>query len=391
VPDALADELAPLLRALRRPRDEAQLTQVIAAVAATDPAFAGRLAKVLVGAAPRSCAVAHVPDQLTCRPERRLADETGSGVGRVDLVFTDPHGPFTLLAELKLHSGYGRRQLERYLSSLTTVPGDQQWLVAVTKSTPHVGEDSVAMDPRWLGSVRWDTIFNDLMRLSLAGQPALERGWRAMLALIRDQGDFGPMDFDPALVTAWAQRDRAEQLMAHTLLELAQPTLAALRTAIGADADDAGAAAILRKGPSQPVFTRKNRMLVKFAVPRDGPELFRIQFLGWDDARFTAEARYQHPGEQLSGRLADASRQAASLGLEVGRDHSGYHWKRRSVSVKSLAPGMAAYDELHREIEETVERCRGSGLLEALAGQTPTTPEAPEPAVEEEGDPSAPA
>ena len=52
--------------------------------------------------------------------------------------------------------------------------------------------------------------------------------------------------------------------------------------------------------------------------------------------------RHQHPAEQLSGRLADASREHAALGLEVGRDHSGYHWKRRSVPVVSLAAGMAA-------------------------------------------------
>jgi hypothetical protein len=154
---------------------------------------------------------------------------------------------------------------------------------------------------------------------------------------------------------------------------------------MGADSDDRNAAAILPKGPTQPVYTRKNRMLIKFGVPGGGPEFFRIQFLGWGDARFTAEARYQHPTEQFAGRLADASRDAAALGLEVGRDHSGYHWKRRSVPVQSLPTGVAAFDELTREIEETVALCTRAGLLAALVHQMPTTPEAPEPVDDGEG------
>ena len=59
-----------------------------------------------------------MPERLACRSERVLADPAG----RVHLVFTDADGPFTLLVELKLHSGYGHRQLERYLSSLSRGP-----------------------------------------------------------------------------------------------------------------------------------------------------------------------------------------------------------------------------------------------------------------------------
>ena len=88
--------------------------------------------------------------------------------------------------------------------------------------------------------------------------------------------------------------------------------------------------------------------------------------------------------EQLSGRLADAGREAVALGLELGRDNSGYHWKRRSVPVASLGAGMAAYDELLGEIEEAVALCTRSGLLAALADQTPTTPETTEPVDEAE-------
>ena len=50
---------------------------------------------------------------------------------------------------------------------------------------------------------------------------------------------------------------------------------------------------------------------------------------------------------------------------------------------------MAVYDALRSEIETTAELCARSGILAAIAAQMSTTPEAPEPVDEVEGEVNA--
>lgn len=364
-------ELLPLFWALRKRGDEAQLTQLIAAVARSDADFATQLARLILEASGNAGIAAEMPDRLECRAEQRLYDQEGEDLGRVDLLFADAAGTFTLLAELKLHSGYGHRQLDRYAASLSGLTPGARWLVAITKIAPHSGEDSVAADPRWLGSIRWADIYDGLHALGVdlaPRRPVLAEAWSTILWILREQGDFGPMDFDPALIAAWARRDEAERLLLHVLNELAKPTLDRLRTVANGTP-----VSILRKGPSQPIFLRKNRALVRFAVSDGGPEIFRIQFLGWGDGRFTAEARYQHPRETLSGSLLEASDAAGRSGLQRGQDSAGHHWKRRAVCVSELPHGMQAHDLLVEEIHSTIDACAASGLLGALIERKPTT------------------
>ena len=88
-------ELVPVLRALRRPGHEAQFTQVIAAVAGQDSAFASALATVLVADAPSErarAALGAIPPALSCAAEVRLRDSNESDVGQVDLRFRDDAG-----------------------------------------------------------------------------------------------------------------------------------------------------------------------------------------------------------------------------------------------------------------------------------------------------------
>ena len=188
--------LDPILRVLRRPGDEAQVTQLIAAFASDDPAFAGSLAKVIVAAVPYKDRLGPVPDRLTCTPESNLFDAAATDLGYVDLRFEDEAAEFTLLVELKLNSGYGWRQLERYRVALQDLPEGRSALLAVTSHFPRYGEDEVLNDPRWLGSVRWSNVYDELVKLQHADRTAGVL-WPALLALIREQGDFGLMDFDP--------------------------------------------------------------------------------------------------------------------------------------------------------------------------------------------------
>lgn len=181
---------------MRRRGDEAQRTQMIAATArAASPAggpgdtFACRLAQIVLAAAPNTGVAGTLgppPGDLALRAERSYGKH-----GIVDLVFSDPLEQWVLLAELKLHSGYGDRQIDRYLAALDTVAAPAKALLAITKFLPVAGEAQADGNPRWLGSVRWRDIFDGLRAVPVE-DGALAAGWRAGLDLLRDQGDFGP-------------------------------------------------------------------------------------------------------------------------------------------------------------------------------------------------------
>lgn len=372
--DETASELFPLLRVLRRRGNEVQLTQVIRAVATQDPAFAAGFVRAIIALSRRDDAPA-VPAALGCRAEQSLTDVEGSSTGRGDLLFEDEDGSFSLLVELKLRSGYGVRQLERYLRSLDALAGETAWLIAVTTHLPHHGERAAAGNPQWLGSVRWADVYQQLVALSddlAIRKPSLADAWRATLAVAREQGDFGPMDFDPKLLVAWAQRDDAERALSQILRQLIQPTSEMLRIAVNADPDDEDAAAVRLKGQSQPVYVSKKRVLVRFDVR--GHERFWIQFYARPDgtAVFTAEARHQGPKSQLSPSVDAMTDAGVALELEHGRDEFGHSWKLRAIPANKLPCGADVRDELQRHIKSMIDRCGQARIFDVLASEHPS-------------------
>ena len=224
--------LQAFLRAVRKPRDEAQLTQVIAAAAKLDETFSADLVRLFLNAAPNRDA-AHLlgepPAALRCRAEVQVYDAAGSDRGRADLIFDDEGGSFSLLAELKLASDYGETQLGRYSDAVDAFSQPRRGLIAATTLTPQTGEEAVAGHPRWLGSIRWFRVV-DAMRELEHRDRLVKRTWVAWLDLLRTEGDFGPMDFDPRDVEGWARRDAAETFLFSALNELAEPRGSAERT-----------------------------------------------------------------------------------------------------------------------------------------------------------------
>ena len=216
--------LAQILRVLRRTGDEAQVTQLVAAFASSDPAFASALAKVFVGAAPYRDRLGMVPDLLTCTPESPLVDAADAELGYVDLRFEDQANEFTLLVELKLHSGYGFRQLERYRDALQDLPEGRAALLAVTSDFPRYGEDEVLNDPRWLGSFRWSDVYDELVKVQHTDETAGVL-WRALLALIREQGDFGLMDVDPDDIRGWSRWKSGHRSLIALMEAIHEPAL----------------------------------------------------------------------------------------------------------------------------------------------------------------------
>ncbi|MCA1698648.1 MAG: PD-(D/E)XK nuclease family protein, partial [Actinobacteria bacterium] len=113
-----------LIRGLRLPRHEAQLTQVIAEVCIADRLFAANFVRAILRAAAQNerharqvAPLLDVPDELDCRAEHHVGREaeSGRGLGYVDLAF-EGEPDFTLFVENKLHSGFGPDQVERYLT-----------------------------------------------------------------------------------------------------------------------------------------------------------------------------------------------------------------------------------------------------------------------------------
>jgi hypothetical protein len=113
-----------VLRVLRKPRAEAQWTQVIAAVAQSDARFAAGSAAVLARAAPRSVAF-EPPADPRCDAEATLWSPDGEdlGPGRPGV---PRHRAFCLLVELKL--GSGGPAARAYRDALDALPTGQRWL-----------------------------------------------------------------------------------------------------------------------------------------------------------------------------------------------------------------------------------------------------------------------
>jgi hypothetical protein len=366
-----SDALVHVLATLRRVGDEAQWTQLIAATAAHDDAFAAKLAEALIDAAPRAdraSALKPLPHRLNCRAERVVHDAADVGQGRVDLVFTGDD--IALLCELKLHSGYGHRQLERYLTALEALPERRKALIAATTLQPQHGEEVVAGRPEWLGSIRWADVYDRLAALA-PSDPAVANTWRAILALMRRTGDFGPMDLQDDLILGWARRDDAEAALRGLLTNLSTPALETIRAT-------AGSAEMRWKGKTQNIFSMKNQMFLHYAVPAEANEArLRLQVIVFDGRPyFTVEARYEHPAEHVANDATVATATAAlqTRGFQHGRDGTGWFWVRIANPEDWLA-GPNTAQRMLAIVEETLPILQASGLFDALAARRPTTSE----------------
>ena len=213
--DLAASPEHALVWGLRSQRDEAQVTNVIAAIAATDADFAFAFAEALVAQAFDDCphtraAVQRalpVPKTIHSGRERTLYDRAGSNLGRVDLSFdsTEEGDEYTLLVENKLYSGFGPEQLSRYRAGLRVVRGGggRGAIIAVTRDVPTQGELQ-AIDPEWLGSVRWARLLPRLRKLPVSDD-AVGVQWQLLLDVLDEQGDLGMTTIDGDAVRAWAR------------------------------------------------------------------------------------------------------------------------------------------------------------------------------------------
>jgi hypothetical protein len=343
------------MRVLRRPRDEAQLTRLLAAVAGDDEEVASKLAQALVGAAPEEnaaqvAALGAAPSRVRCRAEETLRALAGGRHGRVDLRFDDDASDFTLLAELKLHSSYGHDQVERYGRALRELPADRNAaLIAVTRNVPGIGEPG-SMTEQWLGSVRWTDIYDQLIELPIKNDH-LRSQWRILLDIISEQGDFGVEDLNRTDVEGWAAYVRTRETLGRLIDDLAPKALEHLQDLLGAREAWAGALAdeaarLLTRGHEKKVpHLKQTTVQARFAIPADGDqERLRIQFLGgFDQPYFTVEARRYGAPALLAGDGAGAKKFATAV-KALTSPQQGFVTDKRTYVAHVHGPEQWLYD-----------------------------------------------
>lgn len=376
-----------ILRVLRSGRDEAQLTQVIAAVASDDDEVAGELARLLVRATPEENgkqreALGPVPSTLRCRPEATLRSSAGQRHGRVDLRFDDETREFTLLAELKLHSGYGEEQIQRYQSALNELPtGRRSGLLAVTRNVPGAGEPA-ADTPHWLGSLRWTEIYDGLLNLPIKDKE-LRSQWRLLLSVIEEEEDFGVKELELKELEGWAAYLRTREKLERLIEDVAPKALEHLRELLverdaWAGTPKEGTADLLKRGNENKVpYPTQTTVQARFFVPAaGGHERVRIQFLGgFDKPYFTIEAR-RYGASTLLARKADGHEkfgQAVNWLTKPPRDFVTD--ERHYVShVRSLDRGLDGHgnktigEALLDLIKEDLDALVQSGILDPDSG-----------------------
>ena len=247
-----------VIRGLRRPGDETQFTQVLAAVASAQPEFASALVRVLLDAArarhpEKVDRLEPVPDALSCRAEVGL----GEDLGRLDLRFDDESN-FTIFVENKLYSGYGDDQVDRYLAALECLPSERNRsaLIAVTRDVPGYGEPPVDREG-WLGSVRWATVIPELRNLPLPAP--LDEHWRVLLNVMYEEGDLGVTEPNTQAIQAWALYATGRDELSKLLMQVRDLTLGALHELMAARYPDEAVRGLV----DHHTFGRRGKVAVK--------------------------------------------------------------------------------------------------------------------------------
>jgi hypothetical protein len=261
---------AAIIRGLRRPRYEPQLTQALAALFTAEPAAASAFVRMLLGnpELPRPVDVSALPAELACTPEEKVV------AGRVDLRFRADD--WDVIVEVKIDAGYGLDQLDRYLGALGTSEKNA-YIVAVTRTVQRYGEDSA--DPHWRGSIQWRRVLGALAALPIASD-ALAAQWAALLQVLEEEGSMGFTKPEPELFAIYA-RLRAATKHAEAFLEvLGDPLLAALRDALGGG--EAGARFHGAPG-RKPAISRSGEGSAeyRFVVPANGVTRVSAGIFGW--------------------------------------------------------------------------------------------------------------
>jgi len=346
-----------LIEGLRRAGDEPQLTQALAGVFRADSGVASQFARLLVGPGLGD----HVPDSLVCAAEEVVAN------GRLDLRLTSHE--WDLIVELKIHAGYGRDWLARYLAVRN--PVEYAYVVAVTRSVP-LGEAPADPDNGWLGAVRWRALLPDMRRFTFR-DPQLGEQWLLFLDVLEEEGSMGFTRADPALFTIWAQQRVARKHVEDLLRMLQPPLLVALQDRLGGGAD---AADSYRSRNGRPVvsWAAWGKADLPFLVPKGGPARVRAGLMGWSPpVSFFVEP---HGGGSwirgARGKGPGVQRAVHGL-LDLG--YHPKHFRAYLELPEDLLTSATLEETIVAWASERFGEIVGSGLFDVAAADVPHEPD----------------
>lgn len=363
--------LIPLLKVLRKPGDEVQLTTSIAAIASTDSRFAAGLLRALLEEAPRQAAAVRLlrvlPEELRCEAERPLPEMIDGRRGRIDLEFTGEDG-FHVLVEAKIYALYAPGQLQGYLDA-----SQCQGLIGLVRNRTF--EEVEPEDERWVGSVRWADVLEKWMALEHV-DPVVTTAWRQLLEVAREQGDFGLMEFRHEDVLAWNRFTQGRE----TLLALLNDIYPAVREMIRQEWVAAYGERFGDPDSADTVGSQRTRdwntqLFMRFDLPNaPGAGRFQVQFAGGrEELLFTAEGRWGGDAQELTEQqkaqpdLGRISQSLGDLGFTEQGAYYGDYWTRPHLASGWLKDSPAnTRAELIALARADFKDLLESGLFEAL-------------------------
>lgn len=348
-----------ILKGLRDPGSETELTRVLAAAFNADPALAAGFVRAALRRSkrPDDPRWDQLPDEFECRSEVQIAE------GRVDLEFKSLESGWRVLVELKIDAGYGFEQIERYIRCLD--PGDErQVLLSITRDSPKYGDPPLDGRPNWTGSLAWAAILDDLRELP--ANRLVGDHWRLLLDILEDEGSMGVTKVKPELLRSWAQAAEARRHAVAFMEGLRSPLLVAVQEAF--EPAFPTLAASERAGVTPTSNGKRPQVDVQFHVPRAGEVRAAAQLWAWEDFRFAVSARY--PSEDRSAEARHAIAHLAASGFENWKNR----WLWRSLPLdQELLESSELADRLLEWAKESFGQIAGSGIL-VLAAQ-PLPPE----------------
>jgi hypothetical protein len=359
-----------LLRGLRNPASETELTRALASVFAVEPTMASEFVELVCTRAPHAARVNldGLPSYLECLSEQSLAE------GRADLSFVNADRSWHVIVELKIHAGYGHDQLKRYLNSFH-VGASRTVLVAVTRDVPTYGDLGLA-DARWAGSVQWVRLLPHMRALKPSNADLAEQ-WPLFLDVLEEEGSMGFTQADPGLFKTWAGYYDARKHMVDFMNHMREPLLEALRESLGpglSSDERHHLAAYRRPGKARIVVVkpRLGKVPVRFRVPADGPERISTGLWGWGEPRFVVEVPYPNVG--TSGADAAISK-LLGRGFENWRDRNQVLWRYLPLDdtlIQSAGLENRVLEFAHKSFKMLV----ASGFLDLPPADANVLPEA---------------
>jgi len=239
--------LETLLQALRRQKDEVQLTKCLASLAGVDASVGYGLARALLSAAAKDLQIGDrasgllrvLPSEVSWKGEefvegdrRRVGLRRARRYGWIDWVLEAKDRdagklPFLLGVEVKIEANV-QNPLVDYYDDLKRRPADAWGLLVLARNRPADGLLD-AEQANWLGVALWRDVIAELKRVQPSTN-ALVSVWPALLNVLSTDDDLGAAEITLESLSTKGARRKLEILAEHARATVETAATEALRS-----------------------------------------------------------------------------------------------------------------------------------------------------------------